>query len=234
LTALVLLPGLDGTGELFADFVAALGSDVEVIVVSYPRDQAQGYSELEDIARSLLPTDQPYLLLAESFSGPIGISIAASRPPGMIGLVLCCTFAKLPFPFGKWMQHVAGIAPVAMIPQSSLDLVLLGRHMTRALRERFAETLSSVAPEVLRRRAQEALLIDRTPQLASIRVPVLCLHASEDQLISARATKQLADRIANSSVIAFDAPHFLLQVRPLESAAAVRHFATESSRDQRA
>lgn len=224
MTTLVLLPGLDGTGELFADFVAALGPGVEVIVVSYPRDQPQGYSELEAIARSLLPEDRPYVLLAESFSGPIGIAIAASNSPGLIGLVLCCTFAKLPFPFGKWMQHLAGIAPVSLIPQSSLDLVLLGRHMTRDLRERFAMTLNSVAPEVLRRRAQDALSVDQTEQLANIRVPVLCLCASEDPLISRDATQRMANLIPASEVAVFDAPHFLLQVRPREAAAAVTHF----------
>lgn len=225
MTTLVLLPGLDGTGELFVDFVDALGSDVEVIVVSYPRDQALGYRELEDVARALLPIDRPYVLLAESFSGPIGIAIAASSPPGLLALVLCCTFAKLPFPFGKWMQHLAGMAPVSLIPQSSLDLVLLGRHMTRDLRERFAVTLNSVAPEVLRRRAQDALGVDRTEQLANIRVPVLCLCASEDPLISRNATQRMASLIPASEVVVFDAPHFLLQVRSRDVAAAVTAFA---------
>ncbi len=224
LPALVLLPGLDGTGELFADFVAALAPDVETIVVPYPRDLPQTYDELEAVARSFLPTDRPYVLLAESFSGPIGISIAASNPTGLCGLVLCCTFAKLPFPFGKWMHRIAGNAPIALVPQSSLDLVLLGRHMTRTLRERFASTLATVAPEVLRLRAQQALLVDRSALLAQIRVPTLCLHAREDQLISNRATRNLAGRMADARIVEFDAPHFLLQVRPLESAAALQRF----------
>jgi hypothetical protein len=38
--ALVLLPGMDGTGELFAPFVAALGKTTPVVVVSYPTSGA--------------------------------------------------------------------------------------------------------------------------------------------------------------------------------------------------
>ncbi|MBX9790721.1 MAG: hypothetical protein K2Y37_17530 [Pirellulales bacterium] len=36
MTTLVLLPGLDGTGSLFADFVSALDGQIETVVVAYP------------------------------------------------------------------------------------------------------------------------------------------------------------------------------------------------------
>src|SRR5690349_144022 len=98
MTALVLLPGMDGTDTLRSEFIAALRPTIEASVVSYPADRAFGYIELEAIAHSKLPTDGPYVLLGESFSGPIAISIAAKHPPGLIGLVLCCSFASTPRP----------------------------------------------------------------------------------------------------------------------------------------
>ncbi len=67
MVTLVLLPGIDGTGSLFSEFIDALGPDVETIVVSYPADQSQSYSDLETVARSFLPINKPYLLLGESF-----------------------------------------------------------------------------------------------------------------------------------------------------------------------
>ena len=36
----VLLPGMDGSGELFADFIAALGDAVVPVVVPYSSDGA--------------------------------------------------------------------------------------------------------------------------------------------------------------------------------------------------
>jgi hypothetical protein len=50
LPALVLLPGLDGTGKLFSEFVKDLGSSVDSLIVSYPKDQPLGYNELEALA----------------------------------------------------------------------------------------------------------------------------------------------------------------------------------------
>ena len=40
---LVLLPGIDGSGELFAPFVEALGPQVPVVVVRYPGERALGF-----------------------------------------------------------------------------------------------------------------------------------------------------------------------------------------------
>ena len=61
----VLLPGMDGSGALFDEFVSELQS--KSIVISYP-DQPFGYEELEQHVRSRLPIDEPFMLLAESFS----------------------------------------------------------------------------------------------------------------------------------------------------------------------
>lgn len=56
LPMLVLLPGMDGTGQLFSPLVSALGPDVETIIVRYPCDIPLSYEELEaiDLAGSIL------------------------------------------------------------------------------------------------------------------------------------------------------------------------------------
>src|SRR5262245_59360933 len=98
MAALVLLPGMDGTSKLREEFVAALRPTIEATVVSYPNDQVLGYPKLEALVRSALPADRPYILLGESFSGPIAIAIAASCPAGLVGLILCGSFARNPRP----------------------------------------------------------------------------------------------------------------------------------------
>lgn len=76
----ILLPGLDGTGVLFEPFIKALGPEIRTLVVRYSRQAARTdeYMACEDIARAALPAEEPYVLLGESFSGPIALSIAAS------------------------------------------------------------------------------------------------------------------------------------------------------------
>ncbi|MBI2397077.1 MAG: alpha/beta hydrolase [Xanthomonadales bacterium] len=223
MTSLVLLPGLDGTGELFADFVAALPADITTAVIAYPNSQLIDYAALEAFVRERLP-ERPFVLLAESFSGPIGLAIAAAPPPQLRGLVLCCTFAKLPFPFARWMRHLVRVAPMAMLPQSSLDVALLGGQASALLRARFAATLATVAPRVLQQRAQQALQIDVSARLQDIALPTLYLRGNRDRLIGGRAHRLLADGLPSLQTLSFDAPHFLLQVRPVEAAAAVSDF----------
>jgi hypothetical protein len=43
---LVLLPGLDGTGQLFGDFLKALPHTLTTTVVSYPMNRFLTYSEI--------------------------------------------------------------------------------------------------------------------------------------------------------------------------------------------
>ena len=105
---LVLLPGLDGTGWMFRDFVAALGPTVAPRVVAYPTHEARTYVGLEPIVEASLPSDgAPFALVAESFGGPLALRVAAKRPPGLVAVVLVATFVRAPVP--PWMQHLRGL-----------------------------------------------------------------------------------------------------------------------------
>jgi pimeloyl-[acyl-carrier protein] methyl ester esterase len=126
MVALVLLPGMDGTAVLLTEFAASFGQGVNVISVSYPTDRVLGYAELTQIARESLSPDEPFVLLGESFSGPIAISLAASAPPGLLGLVLCCTFARSPLRLSSVVRQVLRMLPACAIPQSLLGFFCWG------------------------------------------------------------------------------------------------------------
>lgn len=227
MVTLVLLPGLDGTGLLFADFSAAFGPEVEVIVASYPTDIALGYAELESVARSFLPQDQPFFLLAESFSGPIGISIAASAPPGLQGLILCCSFARNPAPMLRFLRPLVGMLPVSTMPIGLLGHFLLGRFASAARLGALAKSLALVAMPVLRARARAVLSIDVTTALTRVQVPLLYLRAAEDRVVSHASAEWVADHAPHAKLVEFVAPHFLLQTLPLPAASQVAEFIEE-------
>ena len=74
MTALVLLPGMDGTGTLLRDFTAALAPTTEYIVVSYPPERTAGYAEIEA------------KLSAECVNtGCYGLPISSAPSPARIG-----------------------------------------------------------------------------------------------------------------------------------------------------
>ena len=224
MVALVLLPGLDGTGLLFADFAASLNREVKLIVVSYPSDTVLDYAELEALIRSFLPQDQSYFLLAESFSGPIAISIAASSPPRLLGLVLCCSFARNPLPFLAPFRFVLDAVPVSPLPMTLLSILLLGRFATPPLRATLSRSLANVDPKVLRARAHATLTVDNSDLLCRIQVPVLYLRASEDRVVSRASSDLVVSLAQHTKVVQFSSPHFLIQVLPSQVAAVVIEF----------
>lgn len=220
LPTLVALPGLDGTGMLFKNLIAALGPRAKTIVVTYPPDQALGYTELETIARGFLPSDEPYYLLAESFSGPIGISIAASAPPNLRGLILCCSFARNPLSWLAFARPLIRFAP-ANPPIALLSHFVLGRFHMPAHRAALKDALDRVSPHALRARAKAALSVDVSTELEQIKTPVLYLRASEDHIVPAACSAWIAALLPSARIEIIRGPHFLLQVASVEAAAAI-------------
>lgn len=233
MVALVLLPGMDGTALLFSEFSAALGPEFNVIPVSYPGDAPLGYAELEKIARAALPTNQPFVLLGESFSGPIAISIAASSPPGLLGLVLCSSFVRSPLPLLTAFRGLVKYLPVRTVPQSVLGFFLLGRFSSPSLTARFREALSRVTPQTLKARALAVLSVDVSQKLNGVSVPVLYLRASEDRVVPSGSSELVVSVKPTAEVVELVAPHFLLQAIPAVAAEVVSKFVTRLSTNPR-
>jgi hypothetical protein len=59
---LLLLPGMDGTSQLFEPLIAALPPTLRAVTVSYPANEALGYEEL----LALIEAAVPHLILQVS------------------------------------------------------------------------------------------------------------------------------------------------------------------------
>jgi pimeloyl-ACP methyl ester carboxylesterase len=224
LPVLVLLPGLDGTGKLFAEFVRALSPRVECVVVAYPEDQPMGYGELEGLVVSALPKDRSFVLLGESFSGPLAIQIAARAPAGLVGLILCVTFAKNPYPSLKWARSLAAYLPVKGLPRWMRAPLMWGSVSPSSAPSQVERAMSGVSAAVVRRRIAELLAVDETAALRQIRVPTLVLRAVGDRVVSRRATEEILKNSPEAKMVEIDGPHLLLQTRATECAEVVVNF----------
>jgi pimeloyl-ACP methyl ester carboxylesterase len=224
MVAIVILPGMDGTGVLLAEFINALGTKFSVTVVTYPTNRPLGYQDLESVARAALPTERSFVLIGESFSGPIAISIAASSPPGLLGLVLCASFARNPLPHLRAFAQLTKFAPVSVVPTLLLSWLLLGRWSTPRLQKALQSAISHVTPAVLRARAAAALRVNFTARLASVRVPTLYLRASNDRLIPSSVARRVQKTLPSAIVSEVTGPHFLFQVAPQACARIVQQF----------
>jgi len=225
MTALVILPGLDGTAMLHTQFVACLGDAFgPVTVLRYPPDKTLDYAALEVLIRAALPTDAPFVLLGESFSGPIALSIAADPPVNLVGLVLSTTFSRTPLPFFSPLAPLTRFAPVRTLPTAFLSWGLLGRWATPALKSSLERALLEVKPDVLRQRAALAMQADVSALLTRIVVPVLYLRAKGDRLIMPGAGELILSAIKHATMKEIAGPHLLLQACPSSVAQAVRGF----------
>jgi pimeloyl-ACP methyl ester carboxylesterase len=229
MTVLVVLPGLDDTGILLREFADAAGAAFSrVVLVSYPVDQALGYAGLEAIAEAALPRDERFVLLGESFSGPLALALAARTPPGLVGLVLSTTFARSPIGWASAFAPLLQLSPSAhYVPTAALGWWLLGPWATRDRLHRLREALGAVAPAVITHRAIEAARADARASAERVAVPTLFLRATSDRLLAGSVVDELQAKVAAMRIVDLDGPHMLLQAQPEAAARAVAAFAAE-------
>ena len=224
---LVLLPGMDGTGRLFAPLLGRLDDRVEPVVIGYPEHEQLDYGQLHRFVRARLPRDEPFVLLGESFSGPIAIMLAAEAPAGLSGLILCATFARNPMPALAPFGRIAAGLPLKALPVSVIALALFGRASSSSLRKALNGALAGVATQVMRRRMSEVLDCDVSALAKTIRVPSLYLRGTKDRLVSLRSAHELQDCVPGLKIATLDAPHMVLQTMPAQSAELIHAFASE-------
>lgn len=217
-------PGMDGTGALLVELATALGTEFDVIVGSYPSHEALDYIALERLARAQLPTNGPYVLMAESFSGPIAISIAASRPVGLSGLILCCTFARCPRPLFRVLRTLIPLIRTAPFPAVAVRHLLLGRWYSASIQQSLTAALAQVSAATLRARLRGVLSVDVLAKLRKISVPLLCVRAAADRLVPANATSLIVRNFPAARVVELEGPHCLLQVAASSVAPVVLEF----------
>jgi pimeloyl-ACP methyl ester carboxylesterase len=221
---------MDGTGRLFKEFSAVLPASIDPVAISYPVDKPLGYAELEALVEQQLPAEGRFVLLGESFSGPLALWFAARGHSRLAAVVLIASFARNPLPrAGKWLRPFVGswcfrIAP----PHWLIRRFLAGTDAPANLLADFQAAVQACSAAVMARRAKEVLTIDVRHVLPQIAVPVLLLSASCDRLVASVTRTDfdvLEDRFEH---LVIDGPHLILQRRPVEAAQAIEEFLNRS------
>jgi pimeloyl-ACP methyl ester carboxylesterase len=225
----ILLPGLDGSGRLFAPLLAAEPRGLEAIPVSYPPDATLGYDELVDLVRARLPR-APFVLLAESFSGPVAVRLAAERPRGLAALVLAATF--LHRPLSPLLHHVRGLVGSPLFglpaPAAVIRRLMAGPDAPAAIVTELQRAVAAVPAAVLAHRSAEALRVDAREARASVDAPRLFLAPTRDRLIRTDAYEDVLAVRPDAEIALLDAPHMVLQRCPHASLARIEEFLARS------
>ncbi len=217
---IVVLPGFDGAGALRAAFVQALGERHPARAVEYPNrtlDTLQGYARF---AAGAVGNESRPVLIAESFSGLVAAKWAA-RDPHVAGIVLCGAFARSPVP---WAALGASMPAVAQFLGASVMApmgIASGDPARRRWGEALAGALRTLERDVIAERLRLIALSDVRPELRMLRIPVVLAQFDDDLVIGSRARDELAQSCPGAEVIRIPGPHFAIETRPRETAAAI-------------
>ena len=215
----VLLPGLHGSARLFTPFVLAAPDGATFTTVAYPPSGPQDYDTLTAHARDTLPQNRSYTLVAESFSGPVAIRLAAERPRGLTRLVLVATFATAPLPRvlaqALSSERVAPDWLYGLLPmRTRVPRVFLGGLRRGDFDAVLREELARVSVQVFRQRMRAVLGVDVRAELTAVRAPVLYLRATHDWTVLATAARRIGRLGPDVAVRDVPGPHLLLQLAP--------------------
>ena len=221
---LVMLPGLDGSGDLFRPLLQVLPSQLTSQVIPYPAHRVLSYDALVPFVQEAFPQREPFVLLGESFGGPLALQCAAAPPVNLRAVILSATFATNPVPYHlRWLPWAPSILRFKP-PDALIRYYAAGMDSSQDLVELFQQAKSKTRWQVLAARLQAVREVDVRTALQNCRVPLLCLRAIRDRLVKRRCHLEMLSVRPDMKVIEMNSPHFLLQRRPDEAAKAIMTF----------
>jgi pimeloyl-[acyl-carrier protein] methyl ester esterase len=228
LKKLVLLPGMDGSGELFRGLETVLPEELETETLWYPADRYMNYGELAGTLRGAIPVDEPFVLVAESYGAPLAVLIASLEPPNLKGIVLSAGFVTSPL--RGWRRTLLwDLAPLlahVSMPGLVARYLLVGQEAPQALVELVTDAVSWVTPKVLGARVREVMNLDVRAELAQVKVPVLYLQPTKDRLVDPGCLGEM-QAVKPGRTAMIESPHLILQCEAKIAGEAITGFVTE-------
>jgi len=223
---LVLLPGLNGTTRLFDRLVECAQDEFNVLTIAYPTQEKRTYTELTiDVLAQLEGINGNYIILGESFSGPLALFLSERKPRGLLGLVLVATFIKAPnLRLGRFLPWTIGFSLAK--PLYSIRLSM-SKKENQSLISAISTELQSVSPRVLSHRIEQVFSVNATESLRNCDVPVVYFRGTKDYVVPKKNLSDILSIKPEVKVVEFNAQHFLLQSNPVQAYKEIKSFAEE-------
>jgi pimeloyl-[acyl-carrier protein] methyl ester esterase len=175
--------------------------------------------ELADLLAGALPDGKP-VIIAESFSGPLGLALAARHP--VAALVFCNSFVMAPRS-RAWRWLVSPLLFTLPVPHVLLRHYMLGRAVDEVLVRETAAEIASVPAYVLSSRVKSVLRLDELKAFSRCDVPMLYLRGTDDRLVPDAAWRRMA-AARPMTTAHIPGPHMLLQANPVGAWKAIEEF----------
>ena len=215
---IILLPGMDGTGKLFEPFRSSLPAST--IVVSLPQSGSQTYEVLANHIAEQLPNEE-FIIVAESFSGPIAALLAEKYLENLKAIVFVATFLSCPKPV---LVSLAKLIPLKSLLSIPFAKVLISRYLLAGFNyATFITALKEVPNSILKERLSSIRTLNMVKRRSNLRA--LYLRASSDCLVSSSQIGLFQKSFPNLQVECVQGTHFLLQSNPKACSEIISKFA---------
>ena len=205
--AVVLVPGMNGTGELFYCQVPRLQRSFRVATYAL-RDDAESMeqlaADLAGVVNAVAPAERRAIVVGESFGGAVALTFALRYPELVEALVIVNSFAH----FSPQILLRLAIASLAILPWGAMPLVrrltafrLHSRHTHRDEVRQFIRFTAHASRNGYVNRLRLLRRFDLRDRLHEIRPPALFLAAEQDHLVPAVAqARYMSERVPASAM----------------------------------
>lgn len=221
---LIMLPGLDGTGNLLQLPQKNLRDYFDTKIIIYPHNEELTYIELADRIEKLLPKEESFYLLAESFGGALALELAIKKPLQLKGLILSATFSKNPVLLPSLALHFSKVPYIKYLPLPVLDYIFTSYKSTSQVVKNLQSTLKGLNYDVINYRIKEVLSLKDNPRLNEIKVPILYLQGKYDNIVSPLAYLHVKKVLPQTQKVEIDSGHMVLQCKPEQCAQVINDF----------
>ena len=224
---IVLLPGLDGTGKLFEEFVNKLAVNHKVTIVSYPAMIKGSYSDYVAYVKEHLPKDD-FIVVAESFSGNIAHLLVQEEISNLKAVVFVATFLQNPRALLLNRYTLKLLKPLLYLPLNTtiVRFLLLGSKADTEVLKKVTKTIKTLPPSTILHRL--ALISNLKCKSVKIDTKAVVLIAKDDKLIPQKCIKDFEKSYKNIPIFKLNGAHLLLQTNITETLNIIEHFIKET------
>jgi len=229
----LLLPGLHGTDELYADLISHLNKysakkdlQLNLNALNYPLNIKQRYGSLIEWIQQEINIDSiqsPIVIIAESFSAPMALRIANNHPDKIKAVVIAAGFCASPV---NMAFALLPLRPLFIMspPRAALKHFLLEENTSKEKVNKLRIIMNSIPAKILAQRLRAVLTLEEANLPIISDTPLLLLQAQHDALLPWDIQNQLESHLPHGETHWVDSPHLLLQSRPKIAAKQILKF----------
>jgi pimeloyl-ACP methyl ester carboxylesterase len=211
----LVFPGLDGGTRMLSRFRELAPLMHDVVLFELPTNLSS-YKSLADHFADTVSEEGPCCLVAESFSGPLAVMLAAAHPQSVTSLILVASFVTSPVPpvarYLPW--SIAFRLPFAPMAAQRL---LLGPSCDSKLAQELRHAIGSVSSGVLAKRIRQIMRVDVRDVFRQLQCPIMYLRPSDDAIVPEHCVNLVQQLRPDTVIHTIDGPHLILETQPAEA-----------------